>query len=89
MYVPLPSVSVNDQALALVKKPNDNPTSQSLTQAADAERRSLQVSTPRPLIKANIDNEVAYHKSVNEQDAQHPDFRNRVTLSPRSTAMTA
>ena len=51
MYVPLPSVSVNDQALSLVKKPNDNPTSQSLTQAADAERRSLQVSTPRPLIR--------------------------------------
>ena len=40
--------AVNDQALALVKKlnvtPEDNPTSQSLTQAADAERKSLLVS---------------------------------------------
>src|SRR5512145_2292413 len=37
--------AVNDQALALVKKlnvtPEDNPTSQSLTQAADAERKKL------------------------------------------------
>jgi predicted outer membrane protein len=37
--------SVNGQALALLKKlnvkPEDNPTSQSLTQAADAERKKL------------------------------------------------
>jgi putative membrane protein len=49
--------SVNDQALALVKKlnvtPEDNPASQSLTQAADAERKKL----------ASL---VAYHKTVNE-----------------------
>src|SRR6476646_6824727 len=37
--------SVNDQALALVKKlnvtPEDNPTSQNLTQAQDGERKKL------------------------------------------------
>jgi hypothetical protein len=48
--------SVNGQALALLKKlnvkPEDNPTSQSLTQAADAERKACQPSAraiQRPL----------------------------------------
>jgi len=62
--------SVNDQALALVKKlnvtPEDNPTSQSLTQAADAERTKLAGLDGAAFDKAYIDNEVAYHKTVNE-----------------------
>ena len=62
--------SVNDQALALVKKlnvtPEDNPTSQSLTQAADAERKKLAGLDGAAFDKAYINNEVAYHKTVNE-----------------------
>jgi len=62
--------SVNDQALALVKKlnvtPEDSPTSQSLTQAADAERKKLANLDGAAFDKAYVDNEVAYHKTVNE-----------------------
>jgi putative membrane protein len=62
--------AVNDQALALVKKlnvkPEDNPTSQSLTQAADAERKKLAGLDAAAFDKAYVDNEVAYHKTVNE-----------------------
>jgi len=62
--------SVNDQALALVKKlnvtPEDNPTSQSFTQAADAERKKLANLDGAAVDKAYVDNEVAYHKTVNE-----------------------
>jgi putative membrane protein len=62
--------SVNDQALALVQKlnvtPEDNPTSQSLTQAADAERKKLAGLDGAALDKAYVDNEVAYQKTVNE-----------------------
>jgi putative membrane protein len=62
--------SVNDQVLALVKKldgtPEDNPTSQSLTQAADAERKKLDSLDGAAFDKAYVDNEVAYHKTVNE-----------------------
>jgi putative membrane protein len=62
--------SVNDQALALVKKlnvtPEDNPTIQSLTQAADAERKKLASLDGAAFDKAYVDNEVAYHKTVNE-----------------------
>src|SRR6476469_26605 len=62
--------AVNDQALALVKKlnvtPEDNPTSQSLTQAADAERKKLAGLDVASFDKAYVDNEVAYHKTVNE-----------------------
>lgn len=62
--------SVNDQALALVKKlnvtPEDNPTSQSLTQAADAERKKLAGLDGAAFDKAYVDNEAAYHKTVNE-----------------------
>ena len=62
--------SVNDQALGLVKKlnvtPEDNPTSQSLTQAAGAERKKLAGLDGAAFDKAYVDNEVAYHKTVNE-----------------------
>ena len=60
--------AVNDQALALVKKlnvtPEDNPTSQSLTKQEDATRTKLSGLTGAAFDKAYIDNEVAYHKTV-------------------------
>jgi putative membrane protein len=61
--------AVNDQALALVKKlnvtPEDNPTSQSLTKQADATREKLSSLTGAAFDKAYVENEVAYHKTVN------------------------
>jgi putative membrane protein len=66
--------AVNDQALALVKKlhvtPADNPTSQSLTKAADATRAKLTGLDGAAFDKAYVDNEVAYHKTVNDALAQ-------------------
>ncbi len=61
--------AVNDKALALVKKlhvtPQDNPTSQSLTKGADAEREKLAVMKGAAFDREYINNEVAYHKTVN------------------------
>ena len=60
--------TVNNQALALVKKlnvtPEDNPTSQSLKKQADATRNMLAMNGAA-FDKAYVDNEVAYHKTVN------------------------
>ena len=60
---------VNDQALALVKKlnvtPEDNPTSQALTKQAKATSEKLAGLTGAAFDKAYVDNEVAYHKTVN------------------------
>jgi putative membrane protein len=61
--------AVNDQALALVEKlnvtPEDNPTSQSLTKQAETTREKLAGLTGAAFDKAYVDNEVAYHKTVN------------------------
>ncbi len=61
--------AVNDKALALVKKlnvtPQDNPTSQSLSKAADAKRAELAGLSGAAFDKAYVANEVAYHKTVN------------------------
>jgi putative membrane protein len=61
--------AVNDKALALVKKlnvtPADNPTSQSLTKAAEAKRAELDKLSGAEFDRAYIENEVAYHKTVN------------------------
>ena len=78
--------AVNDQALALVKKlgvtPEDNPTSQSLTAAAKAEREKLAKLDGAAFDKAYIANEVAYHKTVNGAlaktlipDAKNPELK--------------
>jgi putative membrane protein len=60
--------AVNDQALALVKKlnvtPEDNDTSKALTQQAAAKREELAKLSGAAFDKAYIDNEVAYHKTV-------------------------
>ena len=61
--------AVNKQALDLVTKlkvtPEDNDTSRALTKAAADERAELSKLSGGAFDKAYIDNEVAYHKTVN------------------------
>jgi putative membrane protein len=61
--------AVNDQALALVKKlnvtPEDNDTSKALTKQAADKHAELAKLNGTAFDKAYIDNEVAYHKTVN------------------------
>ena len=61
--------AVNKQALALVRKlkvtPQDNPTSQALSKQAAAKRAELEKLNGAAFDKAYVDNEVAYHKTVN------------------------
>ncbi|HVY52245.1 MAG TPA: DUF4142 domain-containing protein [Devosia sp.] len=74
--------AVNDQALALVKKlnvtPEDNPTSQALSKAAADKLAELDKLDGAAFDKAYIDNEVAYHKTVNSalQDTLIPAAQN-------------
>ena len=62
--------AVNDQALALVKKlkvtPEDNATSQSLAKGAATKLAELSKLSGAAFDKAYVDNEVAYHKTVND-----------------------
>ncbi len=61
--------AVNKQALDLVHKlkvkPEDNDTSKTLTRNADTKRAELAKLHGAAFDKAYIDNEVAYHKTVN------------------------
>lgn len=61
--------AVNKQALALVKKlnvkPEDNATSRALTKQAAAKRAELAKLSGAKFDKAYVENEVAYHKTVN------------------------
>lgn len=61
--------AVNKQALDLVKKlkvtPEDNDTSKSLTKQAADKKAELAKLTGAAFDKAYVDNEVAYHKTVN------------------------
>jgi putative membrane protein len=61
--------AVNAKALALVKAlkvtPEDNPTSQALSKAAKAELNKLSSLNGTAFDKAYVDNEVAYHNTVN------------------------
>jgi putative membrane protein len=61
--------AVNAKALALLKKlkvtPADNPTSQGLTKAADAERAKLAKMSGVAFDREYVNNEVAFHKTVN------------------------
>jgi putative membrane protein len=61
--------AVNDKALALVKKlkvtPEANPTSTALTKAADAERAKLSKLKGAAFDREYVNNEVAFHKTVN------------------------
>jgi putative membrane protein len=61
--------AINDKALALVKKlnvtPQDNDTSKALAKQAAEKRAELAKLNGPAFDKAYIDNEVAYHKTVN------------------------
>jgi putative membrane protein len=61
--------AVNDKALALVKKlhvtPEANATSASLSKQADATLKRLAKLHGRTFDRAYVDNEVAYHRTVN------------------------
>ena len=62
--------AVNEKALALVKKlnvtPEDNSTSQTLSKQAAAKSAELAKLDGAAYDKAYINNEVAYHKTVND-----------------------
>src|SRR5262249_54009721 len=62
--------AVNDKALALVKKlhvtPEDNDTSRQLSKQASDKRAELSKLNGAAFDKAYIDNEVAYHKTVDD-----------------------
>jgi putative membrane protein len=62
--------AVNDKALALVKKlkvtPEDNDTSKGLVKQANDKQAELAKLSGKAFDKAYIDNEVAYHKTVND-----------------------
>ena len=62
--------AVNEKALALVKKlnvtPEDNNTSQALSKQATDKRAELAKLNGAAFDKAYINNEVTYHKAVNE-----------------------
>lgn len=79
--------AVNKQALALVKKlkvkPQDNPTSQSLSKQQNAKRAEIGKLKGAAFDKAYIENEVAYHKAVNNAletqlipSANNPELKN-------------
>lgn len=61
--------AVNKQALALINKlnvkPEDNPMSQSLSSSAAKKQKQLANLSGSAFDKAYIDNEVAYHRTVN------------------------
>jgi putative membrane protein len=61
--------AVNDQALALVKKlgvtPQDNATSEALSKDAAAKLKAYEALNGAAFDKAYVDNEVAYHRTVN------------------------
>ena len=61
--------AVNKQALDLVKKlkvkPEDNATSQALSKAAEEERAKLAKLKGAAFDRAYVENEIAYHKTVN------------------------
>lgn len=62
--------AVNDKALALLKTlnvtPEDNDTSRSLVQQADAKRHELEGLKGAAFDRAYAQNEVAYHRQVND-----------------------
>jgi putative membrane protein len=61
--------AVNDKALALVKKlkvtPQDNDTSKAIAKGQADERAKLAKLSGKAFDKAYVDNEIAYHKTVN------------------------
>ena len=86
--------AVNAKALALVKKlhvtPQDNATSQGLTKAAAAERAKLAKLSGAAFDREYVDNEVAYHKTVNGalESTLIPSARNGELKSLLETGLT-
>ncbi|HWJ38709.1 MAG TPA: DUF4142 domain-containing protein [Sphingomicrobium sp.] len=86
--------AVNDKALALVKKlhvtPADNPTSQALTKGASVEAAKLAKMSGAAFDREYINNEVAYHKTVNGalQNTLIPSARNGELKSLLETGLT-
>ena len=85
--------AVNNQALALVKKlnvtPQDNPTSESLTKAAEQKRADYARLNGKAFDRAYVQNEVAFHKTVNGalESTLIPDARNGELKSLLSTGL--
>jgi putative membrane protein len=85
--------AVNDKALALVKKlgvtPQDNPTSQALSSGAKAKLAELAKLKGKAFDKAYVENEVAYHKTVNGalQTTLIPDAQNAELKSLLQTGL--
>jgi putative membrane protein len=78
--------AVNEKAVALVKKlgvtPQDNDTSKALSKQAADKRAELAKLSGKDFDKAYIDNEVAYHQTVNSAlqstlipDASNPELK--------------
>ena len=86
--------AVNDKALALVKKlnvtPQDNPTSQALSKVAAAKLAQLATLSGPAYDHAYVENEVAYHKTVNGalKDTLIPDSKNAELKSLLQTGLT-
>ena len=86
--------AVNDKALALVKKlhvtPEANPTSASLTKDADASVHGSAKLNGAAFDRAYIDNEVAYHKTVNGalENTLIPSAKNAELKSLLQTGLT-
>jgi len=86
--------AVNDQALALVKKlkvtPEDNAVSQSLSTQAAKELKTLAALDGAAFDKAYVENEIAYHKSVNSALAKIliPSAENKELKSLLETGLT-
>ena len=86
--------AVNDKALALVKKlkvtPENNATSKGLTKEADETRAKLSHLNGAAFDRAYINNEVAYHKTVNGalQSTLIPSAKNAELKSLLQTGLT-
>ncbi|HVY84987.1 MAG TPA: DUF4142 domain-containing protein [Caulobacterales bacterium] len=86
--------AVNDKALALVKKlgvtPQDNATSQSLSKTAAAKLAELGKLSGADFDRGYIENEVAYHKTVNGalKDTLIPNAQNAELKSLLETGLT-
>lgn len=86
--------TVNEQALALVKKlnvtPEDNPVSKTLADDAAKQLAKLNTLNGAAFDKAYIDHEVAYHKAVNGALADQliPSAQNAELKSLLETGLT-
>ena len=86
--------AVNEKALALVKKlnvtPQDNPTSQALNKGAADKLKELSKLSGAAFDRAYVENEVAYHKTVNGalKDTLIPNSQNGELKSLLQTGLT-